>query len=119
MRGEPKCTFVSSLAPRRRATYKAEESVVKLEAGKKAQARVSRPFILPWESTLSAFPLSQDLIIDNLNEKLKRSQAPTRHRPPVPALPDFWGFVLQDELALNEAQLQAQRNETSAANQAN
>merc|ERR1740117_863683 len=64
----------SEIAVTRRATYKAEESVVKLEAGKKAQ----------------------DLIIDNLNEKLKRSQ---------------------EELALNEAQLQAQRNETSAANQ--
>ena len=63
----------SEIAVTRRATYKAEESVVKLEAGKKAQ----------------------DVIIDNLNEKLKRSQ---------------------EELALNEAQLLAQQQETGAAN---
>ena len=64
----------SEIAVTRRATYKAEESVGKLESGKK----------------------QQDLIIDNLNEKLRRAQ---------------------EELALGEVQLVAQRNESSAAAQ--
>ena len=62
----------SEIAVTRRATYKAEESITALESGKR----------------------SQDVLIDSLNEKLKRAQ---------------------EELAENEAQLLAQRGETTAA----
>jgi len=64
----------SEIAVTRRATYKAEEAISKLEGGKK----------------------SQDTLIDTLNEKLKREQ---------------------EQLALNEAQLISQRNESAAAAQ--
>jgi len=62
----------SEIAVTRRATYKAEEAIAKLEGNKK----------------------SQDLLIDSLNERLKREQ---------------------EQLALTGAQLIAQRKETSAA----
>ena len=62
----------SEIAVTRRATYKAEEAISKLESGKK----------------------TQDNLIDTLNEKLKREQ---------------------EQLALNEAQLLSQRNESGAA----
>jgi len=64
----------SEIAVTRRATYKAEESITALESGKR----------------------TQDTLIDNLNEKLKRAQ---------------------EELALTEAQLISQRGETGAAAQ--
>jgi len=64
----------SEIAVTRRATYKAEEAISKLESGKK----------------------TQDMLIDTLNEKLKREQ---------------------EQLALNEAQLISQRNESAAAAQ--
>eukprot|EP00967_Tisochrysis_lutea_P140235 scaffold256018_cov31-Tisochrysis_lutea.AAC.1 len=62
----------SEIAVTRRATYKAEEAIAKLEVNKK----------------------SQDLLIDSLNERLKREQ---------------------EQLALTEAQLIAQRKETGGA----
>jgi chromosome segregation ATPase len=62
----------SEIAVTRRATYKAEEAIAKLEGNKKGQ----------------------DLLIDSLNERLKREQ---------------------EQLALTEAQLIAQRKETGAA----
>lgn len=62
----------SEIAVTRRATYKAEEAIAKLEGSKK----------------------SQDLLIDSLHERLKREQ---------------------EQLALTEAQLIAQRRETGAA----
>ena len=62
----------SEIAVTRRATYKAEESITALEGGKRGQ----------------------DLLIDGLNEKLKRAQ---------------------EELAQTEAQLLAQRTETGSA----
>jgi len=62
----------SEIAVTRRATYKAEESITALESGKR----------------------QQDVLVDNLNEKLKRAQ---------------------EELAQNEAQLLSQRGETTAA----
>jgi len=62
----------SEIAVTRRATYKAEEAISKLESGKKGQ----------------------DVLIDNLNEKLKRAQ---------------------EQLALHEAQLLSQRGESEAA----
>ena len=62
----------SEIAVTRRATYKAEESITSLESGKR----------------------QQDVLIDNLNEKLKRAQ---------------------EELAQNEAQLLSQRGETTTA----
>lgn len=62
----------SEIAVTRRATYKAEESISSLESGKK----------------------QQDVLIDGLNEQLKRAQ---------------------DELALTEAQLISQQSETAAA----
>jgi len=64
----------SEIAVTRRATYKAEESINSLESGKK----------------------QQDILIDSLNEQLRRAQ---------------------EELALTEAQLISQRGETSAATQ--
>ncbi len=62
----------SEIAVTRRATYKAEESISSLESGKR----------------------HQDMLVDSLNEKLKRAQ---------------------EELALHEAQLISQRGETTAA----
>jgi len=62
----------SEIAVTRRATYKAEEAIAKLENSKKGQ----------------------DMLIDSLNERLKREQ---------------------EQLALTEAQLISQRKETSAA----
>jgi len=62
----------SEIAVTRRATYKAEEAISKLESGTKGQ----------------------DVLIDNLNEKLKRAQ---------------------EQLALHEAQLLSQRGESEAA----
>ena len=62
----------SEIAVTRRATYKAEEAITQLEGGK----------------------VQQDVLIDAINEKLKRSQ---------------------EQLALYEAQLLAQQQETGAA----
>jgi len=64
----------SEIAVTRRATYKAEESITSLESGKK----------------------QQDILIDSLNEQLRRAQ---------------------EEVALAEAQLISQRGETFAAMQ--